>query len=115
MVSSKAYLASQQKFHVFIGTQLTFSEIAEVKAVIQISYNNKYSESIEIDISQYGWILVYSSPVEDIAQYIKKIKEHQERQGKHLINALNQNTRSMIEALNLIGDNHIEENKDRED
>lgn len=86
---SCVFFASKQKSVIFIDSQIQFNVVAKEKAVFQISYNHKYEEKIEIDISQYAWMLVYTSPTEDISQHIKEIKGNQEKFQKELLRQLN--------------------------
>ncbi len=55
----------------FWGEQPQFSKIAQNVAEIDISYD-EYSEHTTIDLNQYSMFLVYSSPIEDVSQYLKK-------------------------------------------
>lgn len=75
---SKLYLASNQKIYILLGGQLEFSSLAKNVAEIDISYDN-YNEHTTIDLEQYAMLLVYDSPMEDIAQYLKKIKENDDK------------------------------------
>ena len=68
------YLASKQKLTVLLGGNPSFNDIAKEIAKIDISYNG-FCEHTEIDINQYRFLIIYNSPVEDISQHLKKIKE----------------------------------------
>lgn len=78
MANSEMYLASRQKIYILLGGQLEFSKLAQKVAEIDIKYDG-YEEHTSIDLNQYGMFLVYSSPLEDISQYMKKIKENDRR------------------------------------
>ena len=78
------YLASKQKETVFFGGILDFDNISQKVAKVNISYNT-YNEYAEIDINQYRFSMIYSSPLEDISQNLKKIKENSETFHKNLI------------------------------
>ncbi|SDB56552.1 hypothetical protein SAMN02910317_02947 [Ruminococcaceae bacterium FB2012] len=71
------FLSSHQKLYVCIGGQSKFNEIAKVVAKIDISYNDKYKEHTEIDLSQYRNMLMYTSELEDISHHLKKLQENQ--------------------------------------
>lgn len=77
-------MASKQKETVFFGGILDFDNISQKVAKVNISYNT-YNEYAEIDINQYRFSMIYSSPLEDISQNLKKIKENSETFHKNLI------------------------------
>lgn len=81
------FLASKQKLTVLLGGNSAFSDIAKEIAKIDISYNG-YAEHTEIDINQYRFLLIYNSPVEDISQHLKKIKENEEKFHKSLLKSM---------------------------
>lgn len=81
------YLASKQKLTVLLGGNPSFNDIAKEIAKIDISYNG-FCEHTEIDINQYRFLIIYNSPVEDISQHLKKIKEDEARFHKELIKAM---------------------------
>lgn len=81
------FLASKQKLTVLLGGNSAFSDIAKEIAKIDISYNG-YTEHTEIDINQYRFLLIYNSPVEDISQHLKKIKENEEKFHKSLLKSM---------------------------
>lgn len=72
------YLASRQKITLLLGGQPEFSKIAQEKAVIEITYDT-FAETTEIDLEQYGMLLVYNSPLEDIFQAIKKANQQDKK------------------------------------
>ena len=72
---AKLYLASSQKIYILLGGQPEFTELARNVAEVDISYDS-YTEHTTIDLEQYAMLLVYDSPIEDIAQHLKKIKEN---------------------------------------
>lgn len=72
------YLASRQKITLLLGGQPEFSQIAQEKAVIEITYDT-FAETTEIDLEQYGVLLVYNSPLEDISQAIKKANQQDKK------------------------------------
>ncbi|MCM1209606.1 MAG: hypothetical protein NC309_11845 [Ruminococcus sp.] len=84
LANSELYLASKQKIYILLGGQLEFSKLAQHVAEIDISYDG-FEEHTTIDLNQYGMFLVYSSPLEDISQHIKKMKENDERFQKSLL------------------------------
>lgn len=81
------YLASKQKETVFFGGIMDFDNISQQVAKVNISYNT-YTEYTEIDINQYRFSLIYSSPLEDISQNLKKIKENNETFHKNIIKSM---------------------------
>lgn len=83
-VESKLYLASNQKVYIVLGGQPDFNKLAENIAEIDITYDN-YCEHTTIDLEQYATLMVYKSPIEDIAQYLKNIKEADDRFYKNLL------------------------------
>lgn len=84
---SRLYLASHQKITLLLDGQPMFSKIAKEKAIIEIEYDS-FIEKTEIDIKQYGVLLVYNSPIEDISQKIKKICEQDKKFYDSLIKTL---------------------------
>lgn len=84
IANSEMYLASKQKIYILLGGQLQFSKLAQNVAEIDISYDG-YEDHTSIDLNQYGMLLVYSSPLEDISQHMKKMKESNERFQKNLL------------------------------
>lgn len=50
-----------------IGETLDFDNAFQKVTKVNIAYN-KYKEYAEIDINQYRFSLIYSSPLEDISQ-----------------------------------------------
>ncbi len=78
------YLVSKQKIYLLLGGQPSFSKLAENIAEIDIEYDD-FKEHTTIDLNQYGMLLIYDSPVEDISQYIKKIKENDEKFYRNLL------------------------------
>lgn len=84
MAGSELYLASKQKIYILLGGQPQFSKLAQNVAEIDIAYDG-YEEHTSIDLNQYGMLLVYSSPLEDISQHMKKMKENDEGFQKSLL------------------------------
>ena len=81
---SKLYLTSRQRVFMLLGGQPEFQQLAKNVAEIDISYDS-YEEHTTIDLNQYAMLLVYDSPVEDMAQHLKKIKENEERFHKKVL------------------------------
>lgn len=75
---SRLYLASNQEVFILLGGQPEFSRLAKNVAEIDILYDG-FVEHTTIDLEQYAMLLVYDSPLEDIAQHLKKIKENDDR------------------------------------
>lgn len=84
MTSAKLFLASKQKMYICLGGQPQFTKLAQNVAEIDISYDG-YEEHTSIDLNQYRMFLVYTSPLEDISQHMKKMKENDERFQKNLL------------------------------
>lgn len=82
--NSKLYLASKQKIYILLGGQPSFNKLSENVAKIDIQYD-EYKEHTTIDLKQYGMLLIYNSPIEDISQHIKKIKENEDKFQKNLL------------------------------
>lgn len=68
------FMASKQKFTVLICGQKDFSNVMKVVAKLHITYDG-YNEDHEIGLSQYSYMLVYNSPLEDVSQHLMKIEE----------------------------------------
>ena len=66
----------------------SYNEIAKEIAKINITYND-YKEYTEIDISQYKFLILYSSSLEDISQHLKKIKEEDKSYHKAILKLIN--------------------------
>ena len=71
------FLSRHQKLHIVLGGQMQFDIIAKVIAKFDITYNGTFKEHTEIDLSQYSFMLVYRSEMEDISQQLKKIREEE--------------------------------------
>lgn len=84
LADSELYLASRQKIYILLGGQLQFSKLAQNVAEVDISYDG-YKEHTTIDLNQYGKFLVYSSPLEDISQHMKKIEENNKKFERNLL------------------------------
>ena len=82
------YIASKQKLTVFLGGQSSFDNISKEIAKIGISYDD-FNEHTEIDIKQYRFLIIYNSPVEDMSQHIKQIKEEEKSFHRTLIKSIN--------------------------
>lgn len=81
------YLASHQKLTVCLGGQPSFVNISKVVAKFDISYD-EFEEHTEIDLNQYKFLIVYNSPVEDISQHLKKIREEDKAFHKNFLKAM---------------------------
>lgn len=81
-------LSSQQNLYIALCGPGNFMEIASVPAIFDISYNDKYKEHTEIDLSQYKSILLYNSELGDISEDIKEIKNETNNYHKNLIGAI---------------------------
>lgn len=97
--TSKIFVGVNQKLHIFIDSQLQFKKIAQQKAIFNLTYNDKFSEEIVIDIDQYSFMLIYKSPTEDISQHLKKIKEDSSKFQKDLIRHLNIKSPNVINVV----------------
>lgn len=83
--SSVLYIASNQKITLLIGSQIEFDKISSAPSKFNIQYNGIYNEMIDIDIKQYGFMIIYNSPIEDIRQQLKEIKENEKKFQKDLL------------------------------
>ena len=81
------YLASHQKLTVCLGGQPSFVNISKVVAKFDISYD-EFKEHTEIDLNQYKFLIVYNSPVEDISQHLKKIREEDKAFHKNFLKTM---------------------------
>ena len=99
LYASNIFLGVKQKLFIFIDLQIQFSKIAKEKAVFKVNYNDKYSEDIIIDISQYGFMLVYKSSTEDISQHLKKIKEESIDFQKELLKSFTQKSPKVLNVV----------------
>jgi hypothetical protein len=82
--SSSLYLAAHQKIHIPIDSQLHFSEVSSEIAIIKVSYDNYPATEVKIDISQYSWMLLYKSAIDDSAEHLKKIYETLDQKIPHV-------------------------------
>lgn len=67
-----------QSMFVKLGYRAEYDILSQKPIGITLDYTDpfsKYHEEKSIYISQYGWGLVYDSPVNDISNYIKNISE----------------------------------------
>ena len=67
-----------QAWYVIIGTIPDFIVLRQKTLEIELNYSDTFSnyhEVVDIDISQYGWCLVYDSPINDIRGYMKSVSE----------------------------------------
>ncbi len=67
-----------QSWFVRIGTRADFDALSEKPIEITLDYHDSFSlchEKRVIAISQYGWGLVYNSPINDISGYMKTVSE----------------------------------------
>ncbi|MBR3241078.1 MAG: hypothetical protein IKF90_00030 [Parasporobacterium sp.] len=88
VTESKMFLSPGQKIYVYMGGQPRFEKIATKKAIIDITYRDykrEYNEHEEIDIMQYGYLLLYNSPLEDVAQHLKGIRSDDKEFYKQLL------------------------------
>lgn len=76
--NSNMYLASKQRIYICFGSYNEFNQISQRKAIIKILYN-QIEEEIEIDISNYGFSLVYDSEIDDISKNVEKIRKANEK------------------------------------
>lgn len=81
-------LSSQQKLYIALCGPLVFKDVASVPAIFDISYNGKYEEHTEIDLSQYKGILLYNSELGDIAEDIKGIRNESKNDRHTLIETI---------------------------
>ena len=72
MNTTDLFLASKQQLYFCLGGMPQFENVAKVKAVFDISYNEEYNERFEIDIRQYRSTLIYNSALEDISNFSSK-------------------------------------------
>lgn len=79
LTESHLFLSSHQKIFILLGGQAHFNQIANVIAKFNITYNDKYSEYTEIDLSQYRFMLSYNSELDEIARHLNDIR-HQENE-----------------------------------
>lgn len=90
LADTELYLASKQRIFLFLGGQSSFKELAKNVAEIDIQYD-EYKEHTTIDLNQYGMFLKYASPMDDISEHIKKIKENDEKFQKSILKQLEKN------------------------
>lgn len=65
-----------QSWYCCMGSSIELSQLAEKLMHIDLSYNDsseKYIESIDINLEEYFWSLIYDSPLEDLYAESKKI------------------------------------------
>lgn len=86
--SKDMYLAPNQRMYITLGGQGDFNEISNVVAQFVVRYNGRYENVYFIDLKQYRYMLTYESPEADIAFYVKKMYESEERYNKEIIKCL---------------------------
>ncbi|MEA4806170.1 hypothetical protein [Acetobacterium wieringae] len=85
MNNAVLYLVPRQKITSVIDTKLNFDEISKVVASFEIKYNERYSDHIEIDISQYSFMLVDELPIEVISHSLEALTENQNKFQQSLL------------------------------
>lgn len=68
-----------QSWYICIGSHLQLRQMGTELLHIDIEYSDSkmaYSESVDIDLVQFFWSLIYDSPIEDIYQQAKEINKH---------------------------------------
>lgn len=78
------FIASGQKFTVYMCGQTDFKNVMDTPIELKVSYDGYVDEHL-IDLAQYSYMLIYDSPVEDISQNIKKMKEQEDKFYKEAI------------------------------
>lgn len=71
-------LGIDQGWYICIGSHLQLKQIGNVTLSINTSYHDNlasYNENTIIDLNQYFWSMIYSSPTEDISEQLKKIEK----------------------------------------
>lgn len=67
-----------QSWYINIGSLKDYNSLKQKPITIDLSYSDCFSEYNEkriIDLSQYGWGLVYDTPINDIRSSIEKISK----------------------------------------
>lgn len=100
------FLSSHQKLYVFLSGQSQFSEIANVAAKFDITYNGKYIEHTEIDLWQYRFMLLYNSEFEDISQHLKRIENEEKTFHRNYLKAISKDS-----PVNVVVHTHDESKK----
>ena len=70
-----------------IGSHIELERLASKIMHIDLSYSDSignYNESINIDLSQYFWAMIYDSSIEDISQYTKRQTEIISKMNKNI-------------------------------
>lgn len=65
-----------RKWYTFLGSHLELDHLSRVPLCIDISYSDnlaEYKESIQIDLKQYLWTIIYDSSSEDAVQELSKM------------------------------------------
>jgi len=68
-----------QSWYICIGSHLQLKQMSAELLEIDISYSDgssHYHDSIQIDLKQYFWSLIYASSTEDTYQEMKRITRH---------------------------------------
>lgn len=86
--SKDIYLAPNQRMYITLGGQGDFNEISNVVAKFVVRYSGRYENVYFIDLKQYRYMLTYESAEADIACYVKKMHESEERYNKEIIKCL---------------------------
>ena len=97
--SKDIYLAPNQRMYITLGGQGDFNEISNIVAQFVAHYSDRYENVYYIDLKQYRYMLTYESPEADIALYVKKIYELEERYNKEIIKCLKDLKKGAIIAI----------------
>lgn len=87
LCSASFTLGIGQCWYICIGSHLELEQMSKELLSIELSYedsSSKYSEHIEIDLKQYFWALIYTSPTEDLYQEMKKQTKKMQNTQKEL-------------------------------
>ena len=95
VTESKMFLSPGQKIYVYMGGQPQFEKIATEKAIIDITYRDykrEYNDHEEIDLMQYGYLMLYNSSLEDVAQHLKGIRSDDKEFYNQLLKSIETKT-----------------------
>jgi len=73
---SKFSLVPQQYINIFIGSHINFDIVKRKQAIIELTYNNRYSERVLLDLNTYPDHVFNKTSVEDSLNQMRRDNEN---------------------------------------
>ncbi len=109
---SQLFLAPGQKFLLYITTSRNFDSVSSRPIRISIEYEDgKYSDTVEIDLSQYGFFILNPSTEERILEALREGSKKENKVLNKIAKAMERPTTNTIRCR-MIQENDRELNKD---